>query len=125
VLEPHALQLSIPRLSAEDFARARAALARSGTTDDPRAMVDHHWAFHRALYAGAGRPRLLALIEQQHNLLVRYLLPDWAMLGVMKDWAGDELELMGLVEQRRIPEAVDWLRRDLGAATERVIHPAR
>jgi len=125
VLEPHALELSIPRLSSADFEHGRAILARSGTTDDPRAMVENHWAFHRTLYSGTGRGRLLALIEQQHNLLVRYLLPDWAMLGVMKDWGDDEVELMELVEQRRVPEAVEWLRRDLKLATDRVIRPAR
>jgi DNA-binding GntR family transcriptional regulator len=125
VLEPHALELSIPRLSTEDFERARAALAISGSSEDPREMVENHWAFHRVLYSGARRARLLTLIEQQHNLLVRYLLPDWAMLGVMKDWGNDEVELMELVEQRRIAEAVDWLRRDLSVAAERVIRPAR
>jgi DNA-binding GntR family transcriptional regulator len=125
VLEPHALELSIPRLSTDDFARARAVLDLSGTSDKPREMVENHWAFHRALYSGADRARLLALIDQQHNLLARYALPDWAMLGVMKDWGTDELELMELVEQRRIPEAVDWLRRDLKVAADRVIKPAR
>jgi DNA-binding GntR family transcriptional regulator len=125
VLEPHALELSIPRLSTEHFAQARAALALSGTTDDARAMVANHWAFHRVLYSCAGRSRLLSLIEQQHNLLVRYMLPNWAMLGVMKEWADDELELMDLVERRRIPEAAEWLRRDLKLATDRVIRPAR
>ena len=125
VLEPHALELSIPRLSTEDFTRARAVLDLSGTSAEPREMVENHWAFHRILYSGADRPRLLALIEQQHNLLVRYLLPDWAMLGVMKDWGTDELEFMELIEQRRIAEAVAWLRRDLKLAAERVIKPGR
>jgi DNA-binding GntR family transcriptional regulator len=125
VLEPHALELSILRLSTEDFARARAMLARSGSTDDVREMTSNHWDWHRILYSAAGRPRLLSLIEQQHNLLVRYMLPDWAMLGVMKDWGDDEVELMELVEQRRAPEAAEWLRRDLKLATERVIRPAR
>jgi DNA-binding GntR family transcriptional regulator len=125
VLEPHALELSIPRLNADHFLKARALLERSGTTDDTRVMVEDHWAFHRVLYSCAGRPRLIGLIEQQHNLLARYLLPDWAMLGVMKDWGNDELEFMELIEQRRITDATDWLRCDLRAAAERVIRPAR
>jgi DNA-binding GntR family transcriptional regulator len=125
VLEPHALELSIPRLSTEDFARARAVLARSGTTDDTREMAANHWDWHRVLYSGADRPRLIGLIEQQHNLLIRYMLPDWAMLAVMKNWGDEELELMELVEQRRIPEAVAWLRSDLMIATERVIRPGQ
>ena len=67
--------------------------------------------------------RLLALIEQHHNLLVRYLLPDWAQFGVMDDWGPDETELVVLCEQRRIREAAEWLREDLGKARKRVIQP--
>src|SRR5262245_48365668 len=114
LLEPRALELSIPRLTADDLGAARAALATSGTTSDPRKVVQNHWDFHRALYRRAGRPRLLTLIEQHHNLLARYLLPSWAQFGVMDEWAGDELELMDLVEQRQVDEAVRWLQRDLG-----------
>jgi DNA-binding GntR family transcriptional regulator len=125
ILEPRALELSIPHLAPADFAEARAALALSGTTEDHRQIVANHWAFHRALYKRAGRPRLLQLIEQHHNLLVRYLLPDWAKFGVMDEWAPDEMELMELVEAGRIGDAVEWLRRDLGHATERVVRTQR
>jgi len=125
LLEPHALQLSIPRLSTEDLAETRAALALSGTTEDHRQVVENHWNFHRLLYRRADRPRLMSLIEQQHNLLVRYLMPNWAMLGVMFDWATDESKLMALVEEHKVEEAVEWLRKDLQAATARVLRPSR
>jgi DNA-binding GntR family transcriptional regulator len=125
LLEPRALELSIPRLQSEDFAAARAALARSGTTSDPRQVVADHWDFHRALYGRADRPRLLNLIEQHHNLLVRYLLPSWAAFGVMDHWAGDEMALMSLVEQQRTEEAAAWLKEDLVLAKERVVRTAR
>jgi DNA-binding GntR family transcriptional regulator len=125
ILEPRALELSIPNLTEADFAEARAALALSGTTSEHRQIVANHWSFHRALYKRAGRPRLLNLIEQHHNLLVRYLLPDWAQFGVMDEWGPDETELIELVEARRVPEAVEWLRQDLGYAKDRVIQPAR
>jgi DNA-binding GntR family transcriptional regulator len=125
LLEPRALELSMPNLTPEDFAAARAALARSGTTSDPRQVVADHWDFHRALYSRAGRQRLLNLIEQHHNLLVRYLLPSWAQYGVMDHWAGDEMGLMNLVEQRRTAEAVAWLKGDLVLARDRVVRTAR
>jgi DNA-binding GntR family transcriptional regulator len=125
LLEPRALELSIPRLTAEDLAAARATLAKSGTTGDPRQVVANHWEFHRALYRRAGRPRLLNLIEQHHNLLARYLLPSWARYGVMDDWAGDEEELLALVQQQRVKEAAAWLRRDLGFAKDRVVGTSR
>ncbi len=125
LLEPRALELSIPNLHEADLAAARAALALSGTTSDLRQVVANHWGFHRALYRRAGRPRLLQLIEQHHNLLVRYLLPSWARHGVMDEWAGGEQELMELVEQRKVEEAVAWLKEDLDFATERVVRTAR
>jgi DNA-binding GntR family transcriptional regulator len=125
LLEPRALELSIPLLKAEDIAAARAALARSGTTGDPRQVVENHWDFHRALYRRAGRPRLLNLIEQHHKLLVRYLLPSWAQYGVMADWAGGEMPFMELVEQGQVDEAVDWLKEDLAVARDRVVRTAR
>lgn len=125
LLEPRALELAIPRMTQDDHAEARGALALSGTTSDPRQVVANHWSFHRALYRRAGRPRLIALIEQHHNLLARYLLPSWAQYGVMDEWASDEMELMELVEARRVADAVDWLRRDLGIAKERVIRPVQ
>jgi len=125
LLEPRALELSIPKLTGEDFATARAALARSGTTSDPREVVGNHWDFHRALYRRAGRPRLLNLIEQHHNLLTRYLLPSWAQYGVMDEWADGESALMELVEQRQVQEAVVWLQQDLKDAKDRVVRTAR
>jgi len=121
LLEPRALELSVPRLTEDDFAELRSWLARSGTTDSQREMVDDHWGFHRTLYGRAGRRRLLALIEQQHGLLMRYMLPHWALLGVMRDWGDEEGALMELVEQRRAEAAADWLRRDLSLATDRVM----
>jgi DNA-binding GntR family transcriptional regulator len=125
LLEPRALELSIPNLTEPDLAAARDALALSDTTDDPRQIVANHWSFHRVLYRRAGRPRLLSMIEQQHNLLVRYLLPSWAQFGVMEEWASDEIELIELVEARKVAEAVEWLRRDLRRARDRVIQPIR
>jgi DNA-binding GntR family transcriptional regulator len=121
LLEPRALALSIPRLTAEDFDAIHAVMALSGITDDPRQMAENHWRFHRTLYRRAERPRLLALIQQQQNLLVRYLLPNWAALGVQQDWAHIEYALLALVERRRVDAAVDWLRRDLALAKERVL----
>jgi DNA-binding GntR family transcriptional regulator len=125
LLEPRALELSIPRLTDGDLAAARAALSRSGKATDLRQVVADHWDFHRALYRRAGRPRLLNLIEQHHNLLVRYLLPTWGQYGVMDAWADDEMALMELVEQRQVEAAAAWLKEDLAIAKDRVVHTTR
>jgi DNA-binding GntR family transcriptional regulator len=125
LLEARALELSIPRLTEADHAAAREALARSGKTGDLRQSVADHWDIHRALYRRAGRPRLLNLIEQHYNLLARYLLPRWTQYGVMDDWAGDEMALMQLVEQRKGEAAVDCLKDDLAVAKDRVVRTLR
>jgi DNA-binding GntR family transcriptional regulator len=120
LMEPKALALSIPRLSPTQLTEAQEALALSGSTDEPRQMVENHWRFHKALYQAAPSPRLLTLIDHHHNLLLRYVLADWAKFGVMQHWADDESELMGLVEDGKVEEAATWLREDLNKATRRV-----
>src|SRR5690242_4585693 len=54
LLEPRALELSIPKLNADDLAIARMVMQRSGTTNDHRQVVSDHWDFHRVLYSRAG-----------------------------------------------------------------------
>jgi DNA-binding GntR family transcriptional regulator len=125
LLEPQALELSVPHLTEADIATARAALARSGTTRDLRQMVADHWSFHSTLYCRAGRARLLNLIEQHHNLLARYLLPEWGQYGVMDNWADDEIALMDLVERGDAAAAAAWLKEDLILAKQRVVRTAR
>jgi DNA-binding GntR family transcriptional regulator len=125
LLEPHMLELAIPNMTADDMAAAKAALELPETAGDHRQITENHWLFHQIIYRPARRPRLLALIEQQHLLLVRHLLPNWGMHGVLDDWASDEAELIALIEQRQVEEAVAWLRRDLRAASDRVMRQAR
>ncbi len=120
-LEPLALELSIPQMSAEDIARSRALLGLSGTSNHPMTYVDNHWRFHRSIYRRAGRPRLLAIIESQQMHLIRYLMPNWALLGVWADWAEGEAELMELVARKRVAEAVAYLRGDLERTKHRVL----
>ncbi len=63
VLEPAALALSIPHLTAADLARAAEAIADMDAETDPGRMGELNRRFHMSLYARAGRPRLLGLIE--------------------------------------------------------------
>ena len=121
ILEPHALELAIPKMTMADLAHSRSMLALSGSTNEPLAFVENHWKFHRSLYERSGRLRLLALIEQQHTHLIRYLMPNWAEIGVLPDWAEDESELMELVDAGEVSRAVVWLRDDLRETTERVL----
>lgn len=80
-LEPAALRLSIPQLTVEDFARAEALIAEMDGEADIARLGDLNRRFHLTLYARAGRPRLLALVEQHLAAADRYLRFHFAALG--------------------------------------------
>ncbi len=121
LLEPAALKLSATRLTADDIAETRAILDVARTDDEPTAFMAKHWAFHRSLYKRAGRPRLLAAIEAQHRHLDRYLMPNWAQIGVGVHWAAEERELLDYVVEKRWDAAIEFLRMDLERTTLRVL----
>ncbi|MCW2245256.1 DNA-binding GntR family transcriptional regulator [Azospirillum fermentarium] len=79
-LEPAALALSLPHLTAEDFALAGDLIADMDTETDPGRMGELNRRFHMTLYARAGRPRLLALTEQHLAAADRYLRFQFAAL---------------------------------------------
>lgn len=85
-LESLALKLAVPRMKAEHFAAAARILTdaeqhmssagqadATGRTEFETRWGDLNWAFHRALYAPAGRRRLLDTIENLHRLFARHL----------------------------------------------------
>lgn len=80
-LEPAALALSLPHLTAEDLARAEDLIAAMDSETDPGRIGQLNLRFHMTLYARAGRPRLLSLIEQHLAAADRYVRFTLAALG--------------------------------------------
>lgn len=85
-LESLALKLAVPKMAAHDFRAAGEILDEaeqslhrpaSGMRDGKREFEtrwgDLNWAFHRALYVPARKPRLLDTIENLHLLFARHL----------------------------------------------------
>jgi DNA-binding GntR family transcriptional regulator len=71
-LEVKALRASIPALTSEQLQIAReTCVASDGVTDVAR-YGELNVQFHRALYAGASRPRLQAMIETLWSNAARY-----------------------------------------------------
>lgn len=76
VLEAEALRRSSPRLTAEDLTTAQEHLDRmvlAYRRDDIGEGMRWHRAFHDRLYARAGSPRILGLIETLWSASDRYL----------------------------------------------------
>ncbi len=80
-LEPMALRLSLPALTAADLALAEELVAEMDGDADPGRMGELNRRFHMTLYARAARPRLLALVEQHLVAADRYLRFQSAALG--------------------------------------------
>jgi DNA-binding GntR family transcriptional regulator len=125
LLEPRALELAAPYLREADFAGIDAILSSAAAQDTPRDQVDKHWQFHQALYQPCRRPRLMATIEAQHLHLNRYLLPNWANVGVGAHWAVVERDLVDLVRTGDTSKAMAFLRDDVETTIIRVLRVLR
>jgi DNA-binding GntR family transcriptional regulator len=84
-LEPAALRLSVPHLTRDDIARARALADEMDAEEDAGEPLGRlgelNRRFHMTLYSRAGRPRLLALVDQHLAAADRYLRFHLAALG--------------------------------------------
>ncbi len=72
-LEVTALRLAALHHTVQSLDRAGAILRASHSEADRSLHVQHNREFHLALYAPAGRPRLLAMIDSLHSQGERYL----------------------------------------------------
>lgn len=80
-LEPAALALSLPHLTAEDLLRAADSIADMDGERDLERMGELNRRFHMVLYSRADSPRLLGLVEQHMAVFDRYLRFELAALG--------------------------------------------
>lgn len=76
LLETDMISRAASQASPADHARAREILDRSQTayeTGDVEHWGELNWAFHSALYAPAGRPRALQLLQTLNSNIDRYV----------------------------------------------------
>jgi DNA-binding GntR family transcriptional regulator len=80
-IEPAALRLSVPHLTSDDLTRATALVEEMDAEAGQSRLGELNRRFHLTLYSRAGRPRLLALVDQHLNAADRYLRFHLAALG--------------------------------------------
>jgi DNA-binding GntR family transcriptional regulator len=80
-LEPAALRLSVPNLTADDLKRAREIVAEMDAEADQSRMGELNRRFHMTLYSRAERPRLLSLVDQHLAAADRFLRFHLAAMG--------------------------------------------
>ncbi len=125
LLEPRALELSIPHLTAADFGAAEVVLSLSSPDESAGTAVTLHHRVHQIIYSRCRRKRLLQMIDAQHDHLKRYLIANWLGLGSGEPWADAERGFLGLIRARRSDEAIAYLKQDLEGTVNRVLQVHR
>ncbi len=120
LLEPHALRLSAPRLTAANLARSEQLLKQAADAPDPLQRAGLHWEFHRSLYEKAERPRLLAQIAGLYQSINRYLLPVWATSGLSPAWVDSHLTIVAAIRRGDLDEACRFIVDQTVASSDRV-----
>ena len=115
-LEPAALRLSLPLLEPSDLAAARAIVAEMDAEPDQSRLGELNRRFHMTLYAKAGRPRLLALVDQHLASADRYLRFHLAAFGRAHLSQSEHRALVEACRRRAADRAVAILARHITAA---------
>ncbi|WP_334174694.1 GntR family transcriptional regulator [Pseudoxanthobacter sp.] len=121
LVEPEAIALSVPNLTAADLAAAAAALADLEAATDPARMGELNRRFHMSLYARAGRPRLLALIGAlfaETDAVLRFQL---AALGAGEMGAQAHAAMLAAARAGDAAGAARLVRAHIGEAAARLV----
>lgn len=116
-LESLAFRRSLER-GGVDFEAAQRALEEAGRSDRLDDWVALNYDFHRALYAGAERPRVQTAIEGLMLGAERYLRAAWAALDHQETSQKEHAELLNMAREGNILGAEELLRRHIRQAGE-------
>lgn len=133
-LEGVAGRLGVEQLSASELEAMRQmlpAMEQIVAQDDPAAWLELDWAFHRALYQAAQRPRLLQTIHQLREEARRYRTVGLSMPRALEVSLGEHRVMIEACERRDgeevealIRQALERTRRELGSVLQQEVLPA-
>ncbi|MXG88649.1 FCD domain-containing protein [Nocardioides flavescens] len=116
-VEPLATRLAVPRVGRAALTRMRHLLA---TMEDdataPRAWLEANTAFHAEVYALAGRPRMVALVEQLRRLTDRYLYVHLDVIGDVEHLQAEHRAILAAVEAGDAQAAAELTRVHLASS---------
>lgn len=115
-VEVEALRLSIPGLGEDDFALAEGLIAEMAAEPEAGQLGLLNRRFHMALYAKAGRPRLLQLVDRELAVFDRYLRFFLAARGRERMAQQDHAEMLEAARRRDTATAVAVLERHIDTA---------
>jgi DNA-binding GntR family transcriptional regulator len=108
-LEATALRLAAPHHTPQSLKQAAAVLRVSRSERDHSLYAQHNREFHLSLYAPAGRPRLLAMIDSLHSQGERYLRLKLDMPAYKNQSDDEHEEILKALRGGKIGRAVQIL----------------
>ncbi|MBU2664058.1 GntR family transcriptional regulator [Actinoplanes bogorensis] len=116
-VEPVATRLGTPRVGRAGITRMTRLLAEM---DDPGlppgTWVETNAAFHAEVYALAGRPRMIALVEQLRRLTDRYLYLHLDVIGRAAHLQDEHQQILSAVRAQDAPAAAELTRAHLASS---------
>lgn len=116
-VEPVATRLAVPRVGRAGLARMSQLL---GIMDDPAVgpgtWVETNAAFHAEVYTLAGRPRMIALVEQLRRLTDRYIYFHLDVVGKAGHLQEEHRGILDAVKAQDAPAAAELTRAHLASS---------
>jgi DNA-binding GntR family transcriptional regulator len=115
-LETLALRHAVPNLTEADLAAAAAAQAAGAASADIAVWEAANRRFHRALTAPCALPRLMATIDDLHQVGARFLFATWKELEWQPRSDDEHRAIMSAIRKRNARAAIAALNQHILAA---------
>ncbi len=125
LLEVDALRRAAPALTPTAFAAIERIRRKSELDAAGPDWSAGDWAFHRALYQPAGRPRQLALIESLRHTCRLFIAAYAAMPAKRRRWLDEHRRIVACLQRGETEPAVGLLRDHLRAAASHLLERMR
>jgi DNA-binding GntR family transcriptional regulator len=117
LIEPDVLRRAIPKLTEDDFLRAEEILDTARASFQSATHVGQwgelNWKFHSTLYAPAGRPRSMAVIEKLNINIDRYLRIQLLLTNGTGRAYDDHHAMLDACRERDVAGATRMLKRHI------------
>jgi DNA-binding GntR family transcriptional regulator len=117
LIEPDILRRAIPKLAEDDLLRAEEVLDTARASFQSASHVGQwgelNWKFHSTLYAPAGRPRSMAVIEKLNINIDRYLRIQLLLTNGTARAYDDHHAILAACRERDTGTAVKLLKRHI------------
>ncbi|GAA3774541.1 GntR family transcriptional regulator [Plantactinospora mayteni] len=116
-VEPVATRLAVPRVGRAGVARMTRSLAvMDDPTIGPGTWVRTNAAFHAEVYTLAGRPRMIALVEQLRRLTDRYVYFHLDVVGRVGHLQEEHRQILDAVRAQDASAAAELTRAHLASS---------